>query len=154
MRELLIAYREHRLSKAPPPPPWSARAGWPDELLDALKSVKGAARSGPPISCVRCRKPSFDYRSFACGRADSGETFALSVDTESPNICHELGPRGGRTMSADHSGDWSNQAAMVAQIPLGRMGLPEDIGPVAVFLASDDARWITGDVIFASGGHR
>ena len=31
---------------------------------------------------------------------------------------------------------------------------PEDIGPVAVFLASDDARWITGDVIFASGGHR
>ena len=46
------------------------------------------------------------------------------------------------------------EAAMVAQIPLGRMGLPEDIGPVAVFLASDDARWITGDVIFASGGHR
>jgi 3-oxoacyl-[acyl-carrier protein] reductase len=42
---------------------------------------------------------------------------------------------------------------MVAQIPLGRMGLPEGIGPVAVFLASDDARWITGDVILASGGH-
>jgi 3-oxoacyl-[acyl-carrier protein] reductase len=46
------------------------------------------------------------------------------------------------------------EAAMVAQIPLGRMGVPEDIGPVAVFLASDAARWITGDVIFASGGHR
>jgi 3-oxoacyl-[acyl-carrier protein] reductase len=46
------------------------------------------------------------------------------------------------------------EAAMIAQTPLGRMGLPEDIGPVAVFLASDDARWITGDVIFASGGHR
>jgi 3-oxoacyl-[acyl-carrier protein] reductase len=46
------------------------------------------------------------------------------------------------------------EAAMVAQIPLGRMGRPEDIGPVAVFLASEDARWITGDIIFASGGHR
>lgn len=43
---------------------------------------------------------------------------------------------------------------MVAEIPLGRMGLPEDIAPVAVFLASDAARWITGEVIFASGGHR
>jgi hypothetical protein len=31
---------------------------------------------------------------------------------------------------------------MVTQIPLGRKGLPEDVGPVAVSLASDDARWI------------
>jgi 3-oxoacyl-[acyl-carrier protein] reductase len=44
------------------------------------------------------------------------------------------------------------EAAMVSQIPLGRLGLPEDVGPVAVFLASEDARWITGDVLFASGG--
>jgi len=44
------------------------------------------------------------------------------------------------------------ETQMVRQIPLGRLGLPEDIGPVAVFLASVDARWITGDVIFASGG--
>jgi 3-oxoacyl-[acyl-carrier protein] reductase len=44
------------------------------------------------------------------------------------------------------------EVQMVSQIPLGRLGLPEDVGPVAVFLASDDARWITGDVIFASGG--
>jgi 3-oxoacyl-[acyl-carrier protein] reductase len=44
------------------------------------------------------------------------------------------------------------ETQMVARIPLGRLGLPEDIGPVAVFLASADARWITGDVIFASGG--
>ncbi len=45
------------------------------------------------------------------------------------------------------------EAELVAQIPLGRLGLPEDIGPVAVFLASEDARWITGEVIFASSGH-
>ncbi len=40
----------------------------------------------------------------------------------------------------------------VAATPLGRLCTPEDIGPVAVFLASDDAKWITGDVIYASGG--
>ena len=43
---------------------------------------------------------------------------------------------------------------LVAGTPLGRLGRPDDIGPVAVFLASDDARWVTGDVIFASGGSR
>ena len=34
----------------------------------------------------------------------------------------------------------------------GRMGLPEDITKVAVFLASDDSAWLTGDRILASGG--
>ncbi|GGP79576.1 glucose 1-dehydrogenase [Saccharothrix coeruleofusca] len=43
---------------------------------------------------------------------------------------------------------------MAAEIPLGRLGVPEDIAPVAVFLASSAARFITGEVIFASGGHR
>ncbi|HYZ55169.1 MAG TPA: glucose 1-dehydrogenase [Streptosporangiaceae bacterium] len=46
----------------------------------------------------------------------------------------------------------SVDARLVAAIPLGRRGTPEDIAPVAVFLASDDAKWITGDVIYASGG--
>lgn len=45
-------------------------------------------------------------------------------------------------------------ARLIAGTPLGRLGQPEDIvGPV-VFLASDDAHWVTGDVIFASGGSR
>jgi 3-oxoacyl-[acyl-carrier protein] reductase len=44
------------------------------------------------------------------------------------------------------------EAQMITEIPLGRLGRPEDVGPVAAFLASDDARWITGDVLYASGG--
>jgi len=32
--------------------------------------------------------------------------------------------------------------------------LPTDIAPVAVFLASDDSRWLTGETILASGGMR
>jgi len=43
---------------------------------------------------------------------------------------------------------------MVAGTPLGRLGQPEDIARVAVFLASDDASWITGERISASGGYR
>lgn len=41
-----------------------------------------------------------------------------------------------------------------SQTPLGRIGQPNDIGKVAAFLASDDAAWITGDVLVASGGMR
>ncbi|HKJ58406.1 MAG TPA: SDR family NAD(P)-dependent oxidoreductase [Halobacteriales archaeon] len=36
--------------------------------------------------------------------------------------------------------------------PLGRMGEPEDVGRVAAFLASDDARWVTGETICVDGG--
>ncbi len=40
----------------------------------------------------------------------------------------------------------------IANTPLGRAGKPEDIAPPVSFLASDDARWITGETIFVSGG--
>jgi 3-oxoacyl-[acyl-carrier protein] reductase len=43
---------------------------------------------------------------------------------------------------------------LVAQTPLGRMGQPEDIAPVAVFLASADSGWLTGEILLASGGMR
>jgi 3-oxoacyl-[acyl-carrier protein] reductase len=44
--------------------------------------------------------------------------------------------------------------AMKALTPLGRTGIPEDIGLIAAFLASDEARWVTGEIIFGSGGLR
>ncbi|HUB31524.1 MAG TPA: glucose 1-dehydrogenase [Bryobacteraceae bacterium] len=40
----------------------------------------------------------------------------------------------------------------IANTPLGRAGQPDDIAPPVSFLASDDARWITGETIFVSGG--
>jgi len=46
------------------------------------------------------------------------------------------------------------EAGFVAQTPLGRSGQPYDIAGVVAFLASDDARWVTGEVINASGGVR
>jgi len=41
-----------------------------------------------------------------------------------------------------------------AQTPLGRIGKPHDIGPAAVFFASDDSAWITGETLYISGGMR
>jgi 3-oxoacyl-[acyl-carrier protein] reductase len=46
------------------------------------------------------------------------------------------------------------QKTVEAQTPLGRIGQPDDIGPVAVFLASADAHWVTGQALLVSGGHR
>jgi 3-oxoacyl-[acyl-carrier protein] reductase len=45
------------------------------------------------------------------------------------------------------------RSSVVSTIPLGRLGSPEDIADVAVFLASHQARWLTGQVIKVSGGH-
>jgi 3-oxoacyl-[acyl-carrier protein] reductase len=43
---------------------------------------------------------------------------------------------------------------MIAMTPLGRIGQPSDIAPIAVFLASDESGWLTGEIILASGGQR
>ena len=43
---------------------------------------------------------------------------------------------------------------MVKNTPLGRVGQPDDIAAVAVFLASDDARWVSGSLLDAAGGLR
>lgn len=49
-------------------------------------------------------------------------------------------------------GDFEKEA--VKQTPLGRTGQPDDIAPVAVFLASSDSGWMTGETLLASGGLR
>lgn len=46
----------------------------------------------------------------------------------------------------------ADEAAAAANYPLGRLGVPSDIGAAAAFLASDDAAWITGQTIVVDGG--
>jgi 3-oxoacyl-[acyl-carrier protein] reductase len=78
----------------------------------------------------------------------------------------ELGPRGIRvnaimpgpsntegTRASGFVGS-DQEVEAIAATPLGRTGTPDDYGPLVAFLASDDARWITGDLILASGGMR
>jgi 3-oxoacyl-[acyl-carrier protein] reductase len=87
-----------------------------------------------------------------------------AVDAVTRGLAKELGPRKIRvntiapggvetegTRSVGIAGsDFEKQ--MVAQTPLGRFGQPDDIAKVAVFLASEDASWLTGERITASGG--
>jgi 3-oxoacyl-[acyl-carrier protein] reductase len=89
-----------------------------------------------------------------------------AVDAVTRVLANELGPRKVRvnsinpgvvntegTQTAGIMGsDFETNA--VAKTPLGRYAEPQDITPVAVFLASDDSRWLTGETIVASGGLR
>lgn len=72
----------------------------------------------------------------------------IRVNTVSPGYVVTEG-----THSAGIAGS-EMEAGFVAQTPLGRAGAPDDIARVVAFLASDDARWLTGEVITASGGIR
>jgi 3-oxoacyl-[acyl-carrier protein] reductase len=89
-----------------------------------------------------------------------------AVDAIGRVLAAELGPRkirvntiapGGVETEGTHTmgmigSDFEKQ--IVAGTPLGRIGQPEDIAKVAVFLASDDSAWLTGERIAASGGFR
>ena len=89
-----------------------------------------------------------------------------AVDAVTAVLAKELGPRKIRVNSINPGGvdtegvqsagivgsDFQKQ--MVAATPLGRFGQPEDIAPVAVFLASQNSGWLTGETLLASGGYR
>jgi len=51
-----------------------------------------------------------------------------------------------RALSADAQNDWTGR------IPLARLGTPDDVGSAVVFLASDEAAYITGQVLAVNGG--
>ena len=86
-----------------------------------------------------------------------------ALDTLTRALAKELGPRKirvnavapGYTDTEGNRGfvDSAEGEALVAATPLGgRFGRPEEIAPTVVFLASDDAAWLTGERINASGG--
>jgi 3-oxoacyl-[acyl-carrier protein] reductase len=87
-----------------------------------------------------------------------------AVDTVTRVLAMELGPRKIRvnaikpglidTEGTHAAGVIGNdlEEQTVTQTPLGRTGQPDDIAPVAVFLASDESRWFTGDTLAVSGG--
>ena len=89
-----------------------------------------------------------------------------AVDAVTRSLATELGPRGIRVNSINpgmvetegvHAAGIAEsefRKHVEAATPLGRIGQPQDIAPVAVFFASDDARWITGQTINVSGGNR
>lgn len=89
-----------------------------------------------------------------------------ALDSVTRVLARELGPRKIRvnsispgfteTEGAHALGVFGTEMErqMIANTPLGRVGQPEDIAPVAVFLASDEAHWITGESLRVSGGQK
>ncbi|MET7466018.1 SDR family oxidoreductase [Nonomuraea sp. NPDC005501] len=87
-----------------------------------------------------------------------------ALDTFTLNLAKQLGPRGITVNSVapgivdtDVNASWLRgdpeaQARAAAVAALGRVGQPDDIADVVAFLASDDARWVTGRVVDATGG--
>jgi NAD(P)-dependent dehydrogenase (short-subunit alcohol dehydrogenase family) len=51
------------------------------------------------------------------------------------------------------TGTAENKAALMTEVPLGRLGLSEDVADGIVFIASDEARFITGHILSVDGGH-
>jgi 3-oxoacyl-[acyl-carrier protein] reductase len=89
-----------------------------------------------------------------------------AIDAITRGLAEELGPRkirvnaiapGEVETEGTHSGGIIGsdfEKAMIARTPLGRIGQPDDIARVAVFLASDDSAWLTGERLTAAGGYR
>jgi 3-oxoacyl-[acyl-carrier protein] reductase len=88
-----------------------------------------------------------------------------AVDAITIALSKELGPRKVRVNSLNpgmveteglHSTGIAGsdfRKVVESQTPLGRIGQPQDIGRAAVFFASDDAGWVTGQIVIAAGGH-
>ncbi len=87
-----------------------------------------------------------------------------AVDVITRSLALELGPRNIRVNSLSpglvetegtrSTGNSEFETFAVSRTPLGRKGAPEDIAKVAVFLASDDSAWMTGEVLPVAGGAR
>ncbi|MEO8361106.1 MAG: SDR family oxidoreductase, partial [Vicinamibacteria bacterium] len=72
----------------------------------------------------------------------------IRVNTLNPGMVDTEGANTAGMIGSDFA------KAVVEQSPLGRVGRVDDIAPIAVFLASDDSKWLTGEQLLASGGLR
>ena len=83
-----------------------------------------------------------------------------ALECYSRSAAAELGPHGITvnivTPGPVQSGYIPSEAerGLIKDIPLGRIGRPEDIANAVVFFASEQAAWITGQLLFVHGGHR
>jgi 3-oxoacyl-[acyl-carrier protein] reductase len=130
-------------------------------LLTTREAVKQFGASGGSvinISSVVAVSPMPNASVYSATKA--------AVDAVTQSLAKELGPKKIRVNSINpgmveteglhsagfSSGDFRKQVE--AQTPLGRIGQPQDIAPAAVFFASDDSRWITGETLLIAGGMR
>ncbi len=130
-------------------------------LLATQEAVKCFGTNGGSIiniSSVASTSPSPGYSVYSATKG--------AVDAITRSHAAELGPRKIRVNSINpglvetegtHSGGFTEGKFLqeiIERTPLGRIGQPQDIAQAAVFLASDDASWMTGESLFITGGYR
>ncbi len=129
-------------------------------LLTTQEAVKhmGSGGSIINISSIAGRMPVSPASVYSATKA--------AVDALTVTLSQELGPRNIRVNSLNpgmveteglHSGGLAEgdfRKMLEAQTPLGRIAQPQDIARAAVFFASDDAGWVTGQSLILSGGQR
>ncbi len=106
-----------------------------------------ASRTTPPATAVyTATKGAVDAITGVLARELSPKK--IRVNSLNPGMTETEGVHSAGVIGSDF------QKQLEAQTPLGRIGQPEDIAPLAVFLASADSAWLTGETILASGGLR
>jgi NAD(P)-dependent dehydrogenase (short-subunit alcohol dehydrogenase family) len=118
---------------------------------------------------VMCKDSNIIFTSSLAARASLGTISAYAatkgaVDTLIKHFASALGPRGIRvngvapgvveTDMSSFAKTESGRDVTLGMQALKRVAQPEDIAPVVVFLASDEARWVTGDTIHVDGGSK
>lgn len=124
----------------------------------AVKSMNGNGGSIINVSSVVALTPAPSASIYSATKG--------AVDVITRTLALELGPRKIRVNSlspglvetegtrAVGTSDGEFKAITVSRTPLGRVGEVDDIAKVALFLASDDSGWITGEVLPVGGGAR
>jgi 3-oxoacyl-[acyl-carrier protein] reductase len=98
----------------------------------------------PTGSVYSATKAALDAITVSLSKEFSGRN--IRINSILPGVVETEGSRAGGFIGSEA------ETKLVANTPLGRTGQPEDIAKVAVFLASDEASWITGERISVSGG--
>ena len=124
---------------------------------EAAKLIdKNATGSIINISSVVSQAPAAQLSVYSASKA--------AVDAMTQALAKELGPRkirvncirpGTTVTEGTHAAGLigsSFEQKIVDQTPLGRLGQPEDVARVALFFASDDSQWVTGECLLVSGG--
>jgi 3-oxoacyl-[acyl-carrier protein] reductase len=107
----------------------------------------GASRFTPPNSAVyTATKGAVDAITGVLSRELGPRK--IRVNSVNPGITETEGAHALEIIGSDF------EKASVQQTPLGRIAQPGDIADVVVFLASNDSRWLTGEIILATGGMR
>ena len=118
---------------------------FPAEGGSVINIGSGAGRMSPPNGAIYCgTKGAVDSITQSLSKEFGARK--IRVNALNPGLVETEGTESSGIMRSDF------EKILIATTPLGRVGQPQDIANIAVFLASDEAYWINGQLIGAAGG--